>query len=118
MTDGKVGLDDFLAHNSREALEALVRDSLTEDVVERALPEHDPVPDAEPEDGSGPLDDTARMLRRYITAHKHVIHVCALWVMHCYCLDAFWTTPRLIVESPEPECGKSMLLDTMAFLLD
>jgi Protein of unknown function (DUF3631)/Domain of unknown function (DUF3854) len=116
--DGKVGLDDFLANGgTRDQLDECVRDSL-EDVVDLALPEHPPVPDVEPEDGSAPVDDTARMLRRYVTAHKHVIHVCALWIVHAYAIESFWTTPRLIVESPEPECGKSMLLDTMGFALD
>jgi Protein of unknown function (DUF3631)/Domain of unknown function (DUF3854) len=119
--DGKVGLDDFLAAGgTREDLESLVRDSITaddDDVVGRAFPQHAPVPDPEPEEGSAPLDDAARLIRRFVTAHKHVSHVCAVWVMHAYAVEEFWTTPRLIVESPEPECGKSMLLDTMGFLL-
>jgi hypothetical protein len=85
------------------------------DVVDRALSEPQPV---EPEDGSAPLDAAARLLRRFVTAHKHVTHVCAAWLLHAYAIDVFWTTPRLIVESPEPECGKSMLFDTMGFLLE
>jgi Protein of unknown function (DUF3631)/Domain of unknown function (DUF3854) len=114
----KVGLDDFLANGgTREELEARIQTTLPDDVVDRALPERD-LPEVEPEDGHAPLDAVARLLRRYVTASKHVTHVCAVWVVHAYAIDAFHTTPRLIVESPEPECGKSMLLDTMAFCLD
>src|SRR5262249_16567632 len=50
--------------------------------------------------------------------HKYVWHVCAAWVVHCWAIDCFYTTPRLIIESPEPECGKSVLLDTLGFMLD
>jgi Protein of unknown function (DUF3631)/Domain of unknown function (DUF3854) len=115
--NGKVGLDDFLANGgTRESLESLGRDTFPEDGVDRALPVRE-VPVVEPEDGHAPLDAAARLIRRYVEAHKHVIHVCAVWVLHAYAIAAFYTTPRLIIESPEPECGKSMLLDTMAFLL-
>jgi hypothetical protein len=116
--ENKTGLDDFLANGgTKEALEALVRDSFPVDVVDQAIPERE-VPDVEAEDGHGPLDATAQLLRRYVAAHKHVIHVCTAWVMHAYAIDASYTTARLIIESPEPECGKSMLLDTMGFCLD
>jgi Protein of unknown function (DUF3631) len=65
-----------------------------------------------------PLNDAARLLRRYVAAHKHVTHVGAVWVAHGYAIDDFWTTPRLIVESPEPECGKTMFLDVLGYELD
>jgi hypothetical protein len=58
------------------------------------------------------------MLGRYISAADHVLEVCALWVLHCWAIDCFYTTGRLIIESPEPECGKSTLLDMLAYTLD
>jgi hypothetical protein len=58
------------------------------------------------------------MLGRYISAADHVLDVCALWVLHCWAIAEFYTTGRLIIESPEPECGKSTLLDMLAYTLD
>jgi hypothetical protein len=68
--------------------------------------------------GAALLDKIDKMLRRFVSARDHVWHVCALWVLHCWAIDAFHTTGRLIIESPEPECGKSTLLDVMALMLD
>ena len=83
----KVGLDDYLANGgTRESLGSLVVDRIPDDVVDRALPERE-VPDVEPEDGHAPLDAVAQLLRRYVTADKHVLAVCAVWVVHAYAID-------------------------------
>jgi hypothetical protein len=37
----------------------------------------------------------------------------ALWVAHTWAIEWLWTTPRLLLESPVPESGKTTLLDHM-----
>ena len=68
-------------------------------------------------DGAALLGGVARFVRQFVSAHKHVTHVAVLWLVHCHAIDAFWTTPRLRIESPEPECGKTVLLDVLSRLL-
>jgi hypothetical protein len=64
------------------------------------------------------IDKMVNALGRYGSAGERALDVCALWVLHCWAIDVFYTTGRLIIESPEPECGKSTLLDMLAFMLD
>src|SRR5262245_9657445 len=49
----------------------------------------------------------SRFVRRFVSTHKHAQHVAVLWVAHCHAIDAFYTTPGIRIESPEPECGKT-----------
>lgn len=54
-----------------------------------------------------------RFLGRFVcypSEHAHVAHV--LWVAHAHCMDAWESTPRLAALSPEPESGKTRLLET------
>ena len=45
-------------------------------------------------------------------------HTITAWLVHVHAIEAFYTTPRLNITSPEAECGKTMLLvDVMAPLL-
>jgi len=48
----------------------------------------------------------------YPSEHAHVAHV--LWVAHANCMDAWESTPRLAALSPEPESGKTRLIETTA----
>ena len=63
---------------------------------------------------------TADLLPQLVAAiHRHVVIsddaalTTALWIMHCHALDAFETSPRLIIASGEPASGKSTLLDLL-----
>ena len=70
------------------------------------------------EDGARLLEDLARRIRRFVVMSDACVHVVATWIVHCHAIDAFYTTGRLFIRSPEPECGKTMLLvDVMAPLL-
>ena len=51
----------------------------------------------------------------YPSEHAHVAHV--LWVAHAHCMDAWESTPRLAALSPEPESGKTRLIETTALLV-
>lgn len=62
----------------------------------------------------------ADLLPQLVAAiHRHVVIsddaalTVALWIMHCHALDAFETSPRLIITSSEPASGKSTLLDLL-----
>src|SRR5262245_48878325 len=59
----------------------------------------------------------SRFVRRFVSTHKHAQHVAVLWVAHCHAIDAFYTTPRIRIESPQPECGKTVFLDVLGRLL-
>jgi putative DNA primase/helicase len=41
---------------------------------------------------------------------------CALWVLFTHSHDAWQISPQLLVTSPQPECGKTTLLETLAAL--
>src|SRR4051794_2022904 len=63
------------------------------------------------------LDDVHNLIRKYVALpNPHAAVVTTLWIVHTWCFMAFFTTPRLIIESPEPGSGKSRLLEMLALL--
>ncbi|MBT7690431.1 MAG: DUF3631 domain-containing protein [Gemmatimonadales bacterium] len=44
-------------------------------------------------------------------------HAVALWAAHTHLLDAFASTPRLVLTSPEKQSGKSRCLEVLALLV-
>jgi putative DNA primase/helicase len=79
------------------------------------LPEIEPWP--EPVDGGEVLDAIAERHRAYVALPDYAADVCALWEAHCHCFEAFDTSPRLNVTSPEKSCGKTTLLDVIALFV-
>ena len=80
-------------------------------------------PDGQP---SGPVGiDGAELLNRvrdytrrficYPSETASIVHV--LWMAHCHLMDAWFSTPRLAVLSPEPGSGKSRVLEITALLV-
>jgi hypothetical protein len=57
-------------------------------------------------------------LLRYVVMSPVDALVTALWIMHTYVYDSFKCTPRLCITAPEPECGKTTLLDLVAQLVN
>ena len=45
----------------------------------------------------------------YPSVHAHIAHV--LWILHCWFMDAWESTPRIAFLSPEPGSGKSRALE-------
>ena len=80
----------------------------------------DPRPtDAEPllVDGAELLDDLERFVGRFLALpSRHCLPVIVLWVVHTWVLSAFYVTPRLILDSPEPGTGKTRVLEVFALL--
>lgn len=68
--------------------------------------------------GAELLDRIHTFTRRFIcypTAHASIAHT--LWIAHAHLMDAWFTTPRLAVLSPEPGSGKSRVLEITAVLV-
>src|SRR5439155_5394657 len=61
----------------------------------------------------GILDDVFAHLRKYVVLIDSQATLIALWVAHTHALDAADATPYLHVTSPEPECGKTRLLEIL-----
>lgn len=68
-------------------------------------------------DGAELLDDVERFAGRFLafpTAHHLVVIV--LWIAHTWAVSAFYVTPRLVLDSPEPGSGKTRVLEVLALL--
>ena len=128
--DGKCGLDDFLAAgHTVDELWALVRPDPPEMVESPSVAEsagtmtarHRPAPtitaQARPtkvENGAELLDDVAAWIKRYLAVPAgHYITVMTLWAAHTWIVEAFYVTPRLIIDSAEPESGKTRVLELL-----
>lgn len=69
-------------------------------------------------DGEDLFDRIHAFLRRFVlypSDTSSIAHV--LWIGHTHLMDAWFTTPRLAILSPEPGSGKSRLLEITALLV-
>ena len=60
------------------------------------LPEVEPWPD--PVDGAELLDAIVAQLRRFVVADEHQLIAVALWIVHTHCFEAWWISPKLLIE--------------------
>ena len=60
--------------------------------------------------------DLAGFIRRYVVMSDDKLLIVALWVIHTHCARQIAQTPYLAVTSPEKQCGKSRLLETLELL--
>jgi hypothetical protein len=68
--------------------------------------------DTQPQTGAEILDDVTAFVSRFsVFPHKHCAPMLALWYAHTWAADHFYTTPRLILSSAEPESGKTRVLE-------
>ena len=66
----------------------------------------------DPKQGADVLNAVQTFLSRFVaypSAHALVAHV--LWIVHCWLMDAWESTPRIAFLSPEPGSGKSRALE-------
>lgn len=91
----------------------------TSDNANNQLPPDDKPPtDAPSINGAELLDCIRAFTRRFIcypSDHASIAHV--LWIAHTHLMDAWFTTPRLAVLSPEPGSGKTRVLEIAALLV-
>jgi putative DNA primase/helicase len=76
-----------------------------------------PEPWPEPVHGATLLDEMAFEIRRYVMLPRQAATAIALWIVHCYGFDLFPITPRLLIESPTPRCGKTRLIEILQALV-
>lgn len=63
------------------------------------------------------LDQVHQMVKKYVAfPSEHHSVVVALWVLHTWVVNAFYVTPRLILDSAEPGSGKTRVLELLALL--
>ena len=67
-----------------------------------------PVASQEPVQGHLLLDEIRDLLARYVVLHHHAHEAVALWTLFTYVFEAFECSPRLLISSSEPRCGKTI----------
>lgn len=79
-----------------------------------ALPVPSQRPDDEPDTLAAVLDDVHAMLGRFVAFPSDAAGVAVtLWAAHTHAVDAFDSTPRLALLSPEPGSGKTRTLEVL-----
>lgn len=69
-------------------------------------------------EGEELLDEVEGIVTRYVAfPDPHHAPIVAAWIAHCHLIDAFDTTPRLAILSPEKGSGKTRLLEVLEPLL-
>lgn len=69
-------------------------------------------------DGAQLLDEVAAWLRLYLSVpSEHCIIVLVLWAAHTHATSCFYVTPRLILDSAEPESGKTRVLELLNLIV-
>lgn len=70
------------------------------------------VPTAQPAPGHVVLDQVRDFVKRFsVFPDEHCAPTLALWYAHTWVADAFYTTPRLVLSSPEAGSGKTRVLE-------
>ena len=77
----------------------------------------DPEPWADPVNGAALLDAIAATFTRYLALPAHASTALALWVLHTYTFQAWFTSPFLAITSPVKRCGKTLLLIVLGALV-
>jgi putative DNA primase/helicase len=77
--------------------------------------EQTPPPKRDELSGSRLLDALMTQILRYVVLEKHEARAIALWIVHTHAYDLFPMSPRLKIQSPEPGCGKTTLLDILYY---
>jgi len=68
--------------------------------------------------GARILSDVHEFSGRFVAFPSEEAHIAhTLWVMHTHLMDCWESTPRLAMLSPEPECGKSRVLEVSEVLV-
>lgn len=129
-SDGKTGLDDYLAAHGVNGMWELVRpeppaaiESATS--ATSAVSTGQPVADSEPASAAAWDGDLAGLLSRvhgflgrfivYPSGHAQVAHT--LWAAHAHAMKAWESTPRIAFLSPEPGSGKTRALEVTELLV-
>jgi hypothetical protein len=65
-------------------------------------------------DGAELLEEIGEYIQRFISfPDRHSLVAVVLWTVHTHLLNAFLISPRLRISSAVPDCGKSVLIETI-----
>ncbi len=62
-------------------------------------------------------DKVFNFLRRYFVLSRAQADTLTLWVIHTHAIEAAEYTPYILINSPEPQCGKSLLEECLSLLV-
>ena len=57
------------------------------------------------------FDEIHDVFKRYVVAEDHYLTALTLWTLHTHVYNKFGVTPRLLLHSPVPECGKTTVFN-------
>lgn len=63
------------------------------------------------------ISDIKTFIRRFVVMDDDQLLVTSVWVLHTHALGAAVQTPYLAITSPEKQCGKTRLLETLELLV-
>ena len=123
--DGVNGPDDYIGQHGDAAFFGLLDAATRADRVHkpakaqqgREVIFEDPEPWPDAVDGDAIADGMGRMFSRYLALPSHASTALALWVLHAYCFEAWFTSPLLAITSPTKRCGKTLLLIVLGALV-
>jgi hypothetical protein len=68
--------------------------------------------------GAALLDETLTYLKRFVSfPDEHHAVAVTLWILHAHAVEAFETSPRCAILSPEPGSGKTRLMELIEALV-
>ena len=71
-----------------------------------------------PATGDTLLDDVHDFIRRFcVFPNEHCLTAVTLWAAHTHMVEHFHTTPRLALLSPDPQSGKTRVLEVLDLLV-
>jgi len=77
----------------------------------------DILPAEAPVDGGALLTTLLQVIKRFLVLPPGAAGTLALWILRTFAFDLFTINPRLIIASPEKQCGKSTLMGLLTMLL-
>ncbi len=124
--DAVNGPDDYLAKHGGPALFALVdaakpaakggrRPPRPKQGREVIFEEPEPWPD--PVDGAALVEGIAAIFDKYIALPDGASTALALWALHAFAFEAWFTSPTLCLTSPTKRCGKTLALIVLGALV-
>jgi len=73
----------------------------------------DTEPWPEPVNGVAVLDEAANLIMKHMVIREVDAYACALWAVHTHIFKLFSHIPRLLIDAPDAECGKTLLMTHM-----
>jgi hypothetical protein len=110
--DEKVGLDDYLVAHSVDELWTLVKPIAPSGTDATPADRQKEPPPFGSIDGAALLDDVRTWFARFIcVVDDGDLDILTLWSAHTHLARELYTTPRLLIDSPIHESGKTTLLE-------